>query len=61
MSLEAGPMVATIFVARCMTTFEMRSMTRGLAQVPARSSSMATAGRVLPSKNSRNAPPPVEM
>src|SRR5690606_1745417 len=28
---------------------------------PPRASSAATAGRVLPSRNSRNAPPPVEM
>ena len=28
---------------------------------PARTSSAATAGSVLPSRNSRNAPPPVEM
>src|SRR6185503_12446801 len=30
-------------------------------QRPARSSSVATAGSFLPSRNSRNAPPPVEM
>ena len=52
-SSVAGPTVATIFARR--------SAACGPYQPRARSSSTATAGSVLPSTNSRNAPPPVEM
>ena len=48
----AGPSVATILVRRCMV-FDPP------AQPCARCSSIATAGSVRPSTNSRNAPPPV--
>ena len=53
-SSVAGPSVATIFVRRsCADAAD--------PQPRARCSSMATAGSVLPSRNSRKAPPPVEM
>ena len=46
----AGPSVATILVLRKVSISQQ-----------ARCSSTATAGSVLPSTNSRNAPPPVEI
>jgi hypothetical protein len=49
---EAGPSVAIIFVAR--------NMKRSFYSLP-RSTNTANAGNVLPSRNSRKAPPPVEM
>ncbi len=51
-SLEAGPRVATILVRRGMG---------GSLLYAARCSSTSTAGSFLPSRNSRKAPPPVEM
>ncbi len=51
---EAGPSVATILVLRSISASVS-------AAYPARASSAATAGSVLPSRNSRKAPPAVEM
>ena len=50
----AGPSVARILVRRSIETLSVNGWRP-------RSSSTATAGSFLPSRNSRNAPPPVEM
>jgi hypothetical protein len=58
-SVEAGPMVATILVPRCMDIPLFLLWLRRLLR--ARCCRISTAGRVFPSRNSRKAPPPVEM
>ena len=52
LSLDAGPRVATILVRRGMP---------GSLPYAARCSRISTAGSFLPSRNSRKAPPPVEI
>ena len=60
----AGPSVATILVRRVSIALchVVTSLARlSSAHPAARCSSIATAGSFLPSRNSRKAPPPVEM